>query len=339
MKKILLLSFLFILLILPIALAASSEKIKLTSFSASIEENDLYINLGVESDEKTQLEIDVELASGITIIKAQKLLWYIDGPNTLKKKVMNDILGGNYSVLVSINDEIIKSIEFSVETVHNIVKSKIIEENPLYDIVTIYIRNEGNVVEEYYVEENVPDDKITGFVTKPNVCSDEKCGFYIEDLVPGATAKIVYRIEHWPYMFVYGLGIVAILFVGFLTFFKATNPRIKKRHTKKTNHVTIEVKNPYMRNVKNVVVRDWISPLARVHGKFDSVKPVIRKSEAGTELIWRIGNLAAKEERILSYKLRPLIEGSLKMPRAYMRFRDNKGRRLKIHSNQLVIKQ
>lgn len=335
MKRLLAFCFLLILLI-PIASTTPSE-IKITDFSAFVEENNLYMELGIETMGEQQLEINVKLTSNGNTIKTQTILWEAEGSEPMKRKIKDNILAGNYTLSISMN-RISKSINFSVEPVHRIVKSKIIESTPLFDVITIYIENKGNVVEDYYVEEYIQQDKITSFITKPSICSEEKCGFYIKEIMPGTTAKIVYRIEYWPYTLIYILGAVAVLFVSFLAFFKVTNPRIKKRHIKKTNHIMIEIKNPFMREVKNVIVRDWISPLARVQRRFEGLKPVIRKSEAGTELIWRLGNLAAKEERVLCYKIKPLIEGTLKMPKAYMRFRDEKGRRIKIHSNQLVIK-
>ena len=85
-------------------------------------------------------------------------------------------------------------------------------------------------------------------------------------------------------------------------------------------------------------MRDWISPLARVmHEEIKAMKPIIRKSEAGTELIWKLGDIKPKEIRLLNYKIKTFVEGSLKMPRAYMRFITEKGKRAKVYSRSLVV--
>jgi len=123
---------------------------------------------------------------------------------------------------------------------------------------------------------------------------------------------------------------------------KVTAPRIKKRHisSKGTTHtIALEIKNPFSRkNLRNVIIRDWVSPLAKViHQEFDSLKPIIRRTEAGTELIWKLGDLIGKEERIITYKLQSFVEGQLKMPRAYLRYRDDSGKGSKVFSKGVVV--
>ena len=103
-------------------------------------------------------------------------------------------------------------------------------------------------------------------------------------------------------------------------------------------HVIIEIKAPN-KNLSNAVVRDWVSPLAHVDKDgFKHAKPVVRKSEAGTELIWRLGDIIAKEERILSYKIKTIVQGHLKMPKAYIRFMNKKGERVRVNSGHIEIR-
>ena len=67
------------------------------------------------------------------------------------------------------------------------------------------------------------------------------------------------------------------------------------------------------------------------------VKPMIRKSEAGTELIWKLGDIKPKETRIITYPVKALVQGSLKMPKAYIRFNKPNGRLKRIFSRPVVI--
>jgi hypothetical protein len=90
---------------------------------------------------------------------------------------------------------------------------------------------------------------------------------------------------------------------------------------------------------KNVIVRDWVSPLATViMEEFEAVRPVVKRSDAGTELVWSLGDMKPREERLLSYKIRPVVYGNLKLARASMRYKNRKGERKRIHSNPVFIK-
>ena len=53
-------------------------------------------------------------------------------------------------------------------------------------------------------------------------------------------------------------------------------------------------------------------------------------------MIWRIGNLKPKSEVILTYKVKPLIEAQLKMPRAYMIYKTY-DKKVKVFSKQLIL--
>ena len=137
------------------------------------------------------------------------------------------------------------------------------------------------------------------------------------------------------------MALIAIGLAAF-SFFRAAKPKLRKKHMRKggnTHSIILELKNPFYHKLRNVMVRDWVSPLASVmHEEISSTKPVIRKSEAGTELVWRLGNMLPREERILNYKIKTLIQGSLKMPRAYARFDTDKGKKFKIYSKPLIVK-
>jgi hypothetical protein len=82
-----------------------------------------------------------------------------------------------------------------------------------------------------------------------------------------------------------------------------------------------------------------VSPLAQVlHEEIESTKPVIRRLEQGTELIWKLGEMKPREERILQYKVRSLVHGSLKMPGAHLKFTAGKGeKKIKLSSNGITL--
>jgi len=187
---------------------------------------------------------------------------------------------------------------------------------------------------------------VTGLVVKPAECdeSGEKtmCASTIDRLDPGQTVSITYMIEYWPSYAGWAAGIVASLIVLFVGFSHATSPKISKKHVStkgKLHTIALDIKNPYSRkHLNNVIIRDWVSPLARVvTDDSGSLKPITRRTEAGTELIWKLGDFRGKEERVISYKLKSMVEGQLKMPRAYLRYRDETGKGSKVFSKGVVI--
>ena len=142
-------------------------------------------------------------------------------------------------------------------------------------------------------------------MTAPNDCSGRTCSYVINGLVPGAAAQIVYRIEFWPTLMQYfGAGVAIVAVLGF-TFVHKTRPSVRKssaalgygRHS-----IIIEVKNPFLHHLNNVVVRDFVHPIANVlHEEIESLKPIVKKTETGTELICKLGDMRPKETRLLKY--------------------------------------
>jgi hypothetical protein len=64
----------------------------------------------------------------------------------------------------------------------------------------------------------------------------------------------------------------------------------------------------------------------------------VLKSESGTELIWRLGAISPRSDSILlTYKVNPLIEAKLKMPRAYLAYRDDNDKKYRVFSKPLVF--
>lgn len=265
------------------------------------------------------------------------------GENNIKKIVyVGNLIAGDY-ILEIVSNDIRKMQSFVIEPIHKVVETRKVKHGFLYDEIIITVNNLGNTVENYKIAERVQKHLLTSFITKPKSCmvseTQRICEFEIKNIKPKTTSKIIYRIEYWPtYMQIFGI-IAIISILGSVTYTEVTKPRIKKRHFDKKgseHHIILEIKNPY-KNVKNVIVRDFVSPLADVVYKFEHMKPIIKKSEAGTEIIWKIGHMKPKEERILNYRIKPLVEGILKMPKAYLRYKTKSGKRVRVYSKHLII--
>ncbi len=212
----------------------------------------------------------------------------------------------------------------------------------------ISITNDGNVVEkDYSFQQKTPLDPMTGMMTKPaGNCRDEEgvmvCNYIVGDIKPGTTARVSYMVSYWPAFNGYIMLTVIIIGLVLFSFLRVTTPRILKHHSKRgedMHNIFIQVTNPFFHKLNDVVVRDWVSPLAQVlHEEIESTKPVMRRLEDGTELIWKLGEMKPREERILQYKVRSLVHGSLKMPGARLKFTTDRGeKRIKLASNGITL--
>ncbi|MCD6590395.1 MAG: hypothetical protein J7K72_00290 [Candidatus Aenigmarchaeota archaeon] len=279
-------------------------------------------------------------------IKYSKMSRELEGEKTLTETFdIGNLMADTYTAKVTVSNQkysITKETEFVIPPVHNIVKVRKVVSNPLSDDIIITIRNSGNVVENYVLSEDIPPKEAVIFDNEPSsaVLEDNnvKYRWSIQGLAIGKEIVVKYSISRvpkiigWTMVF---LSVVGLLGLGVI---KVRRPSIKKRYMRKRNEhlIVLEIKGSLTRELKNVFVKDRVSPLGKVIRQFEGPKPIIRESESGTELIWRIGNLKPKSEVILTYKVKPLIEAQLKMPRAYMIYKTD-DKKVKVFSKQLIL--
>ncbi len=320
-------------------------------FVASKSGDELFLNILLNSKEPANASMDfvVTSSSGETL-KEFSLSARVDGPTLVEESITLPVgmLAGDYNVEVSlVGTPVRKDYMFTVLPVHMITESVKKTSSALYDDYEITIINEGNVREPQYVTyRTLPNnDWVTGLITEPETCfmrnGEKTCRYVFYDLAPGESATMSYRLDYWSIYATYILVLVAVFMVVFLGMRRVTAPVIIKRHVRKggdRHHVVLEVRNPFYHNLSNAIIRDWVSPLANVlHHEIDMVRPLIRRSDAGTELIWKLGDIKPKETRLISYPIKTLVQGSLRMPRAYIRYNKPNGRLRRIFSKPLVI--
>ncbi|MFH1337639.1 MAG: hypothetical protein ABIH55_02065 [Nanoarchaeota archaeon] len=326
------------------------SKVCIISFDIEKTGDTLISNIELGSFDRNSVDVVYELKDeNGQIIQTISFIEDVRGAKEAEHSIElpENIVAGEYYVTVKLNGFDIERTEiFSINVKEDIIETTTIVSTPLYKEVTVAITNNGNVVEENVeTEQAIPKDSITGYVTNPTNCrtdgNENICKYTIPEIAPGATAYVIYRIEFWPYWATYALIGAIVVLIGGVSFLRITSPTIKKissRKSKNRHSVTLQIKNPFRHQLKNVIVRDWVSPLARFDkNNIQGVKPVIRRSDAGTELIWRLGDIRPKEERILNYSVNTMVEGNLRMPKAYLRFRDSNDKRFRINSNQLVL--
>ncbi len=226
-----------------------------------------------------------------------------------------------------------------IEPMHRIVKTEEGDSNTLFEEYRISVSNEGNVIEENYrVSVGVP----TGFVTfsvQPESCEEGTCEWVIPKLNPEEALQIVYRIQYWPLI---AEGVLIAVLLGVFVFFGVNRLNVpafrKNLEVGKDGSYTavLEIRNAG-KKITNVVVSDEVSPLFRLKSEFESIKPAVKHREESTELVWSIPVIDPGDHRIIHYRITPLLEGHLKVPKAHMSYSTGKGKKVKVASRDTYL--
>ena len=259
---------------------------------------------------------------------------------------------GDYEIKVVVKNELNKILDerkttFKIETVHKIDEEKETKNSILYSDVVIRVTNNGNYVEKnFYVTESMPTISKNFFYPEIEPVSEEEkenriiYKWLIDELKPGQTITIKYQLRFTSVVITACVLIIAVIWIVWL-FFK---PIIKKSYfgflaEKQEITVSLTLKNKGRKILNNLIVKDIVPPLASVVKKFETLQPKVVRKSKGTELTWRIKQLKPREERIITYKIRPVIEitGGLKLPKAFFTFETKKGKKRRILSKTITI--
>lgn len=190
----------------------------------------------------------------------------------------------------------------------------------------ISVRNKGNVVAETTVRE--PLTRFDGYFfqgTPPSYMSDTMFIWEVKNLVPGEQRIIAYHVDYLPFI----IFLFSVAAAGWVVLYKLKTVRIRKyiiqkKHIDEGEEFTvgIDVKNSSGAEAREIVVRDFVPSIFEVKD-YEGPKPQKKKSEHGTELTWKIGEMFNREERVLTYRIVPVfgINGEVKLPPAMALFR------------------
>ncbi len=158
------------------------------------------------------------------------------------------------------------------------------------------------------------------------------------ELEPLETCTITYKIKYWVY-FVAAIIIIAIL-LAILNI--AEKPRITKKYRKGTIHtISIEIRNNSRRSLDDVQVQDMVPQVFSIIESSGTIKPaLVKRKKNGTLLVWKLGKLSPKDERIISYRIKPIldVEGGIKLPPAKIIGKDPNNIKKKSISQHITIK-
>lgn len=187
--------------------------------------------------------------------------------------------------------------------------------------VSVEIENVGNVIQKIRLEEEFPII-LKSFVVfegmNPKIENNK--AIWEVDLKPKEKIVFSYSIIYLPILLLASILVVA--FLVFL-FFYLLKPRSLKKYEKFEDvyKIKIFIKNSSRKRMKNIEISDFVPSLFSIV-EFETLKPQVKKSKDGYDLVWKIRELKPKEELIISYKIKPLIEiiGEIKLPKPKIKY-------------------
>lgn len=222
----------------------------------------------------------------------------------------------------------------------------------LFSSVSIKVTNEGNInLPAFTVTESLPKFAQSLFDPDIEPLTTDSSGdrvvytWSVPALAPGGQYSIAYKIAIWRIWLTLGL----IGGIGYGAYRWLSKPKIGKavRHEGeilrgKEIVVLLEVKNRALHEIKDVEIVDVVPQIARVVDRFDTLRPKAKRVADGTELRWNIGSMRSGEERVVTYRIRPVVDivGHLALPEAQMVFLDRqKVKRMSVSKQALAKAQ
>ena len=225
-----------------------------------------------------------------------------------------------------------ETVEFTIPEVKNIVITQSVQTTPWSKYVLLNAQNLGNMPGTADIRAQVTQASTVSisYSQPPTAMGDQWT--WSEDLQPGQNYQVNYTEFYWPVPIVILLVILGATYIYLYT----TAIGMKKTTVKHGSEwsVSIHIKNRGSA-AEGVVVRDVIPHHFTLSGAFETLKPIARKTDTGTELIWRVGGIKRGEEKLLHYKMTARLPfGSVKLPAA--RLRAQKGDKTLLSSTNTV---
>ncbi|MFZ3078010.1 MAG: hypothetical protein WA139_06150 [Candidatus Aenigmatarchaeota archaeon] len=218
------------------------------------------------------------------------------GQYAVDAKVMQDT-----SVLVQ------KSMKFAIPSLPDIRTVKNVSTSIFGNYVTLVSTNYGNAAQPSEIKTNVLSAWYSVYSgAKPSSISGSEYGWDVS-LAPKESVTMTYSEIFWPVP----LAFVILVFIGAYYYVVISSLSIRKKimhgRDAKDMSISLDVRSG-LRPIENAVVRDTVPKEFEVSEKFESIKPVVRKTQSGTELVWRLGKLKSMEERILHYRIKAVSQ-------------------------------
>ncbi|MCK4669777.1 MAG: hypothetical protein KAT43_01130 [Nanoarchaeota archaeon] len=236
-----------------------------------------------------------------------------------------------------VDNEVITSKEFEYEIIDADISfniKEVVDKSFLRKKVTYKIDNPANIkkTEQFRVPVSFFGRVVTS--TKPKVPIISKAYQWDLSLYPEQATRVVVT---YNYRYIL-LTIIAILLLVFIyqhfkpdiVITKKAKPIFSPEDGTLTGaKIILSFKNATNQTLRNVKIRDKIPKIASYVPKdiLGSIRPTkIKTMEAGEVLIWELGDLYGKDERIITYRIKAKLKvmGDLRLPAAEARFDKDK---------------
>lgn len=228
---------------------------------------------------------------------------------------------GEYSVFLTLrNEEALDSVKQKFNVAKKAIMKKSVEEKGFVRYEKrIYLKNVGNIAGKDVVTEKVFGSMFYAG-DKPTEIENDLYKWVIN--LKSCESKVIYfAVDYSPIVV-----IIFIIFAIWYVLFKFRTVRIKKiilqeKMIEEGEEFTVGIDVKTYINAKNVEIRDFVPNIFEVKDS-PGIKPEKRKSEAGTELVWKFHELKRGEERIFDYKIVPMfgVHGRVKLTPAIIKF-------------------
>jgi hypothetical protein len=269
----------------------------------------------------------------------------VDGQTTIAEDFeLSGLRPGNYTARAVLRDAAGRTLDsasgsFFIPVVEKIAYERIAESSIFGLFVTLRAKNLGNVPAEARLQSELLGVWWALYAgPAPASLQDNRVTFAVS-LAPFETFELKYTEIYWPVP-VLLLALAALAAIATYRLFAVVTVRKKtSRPTAAIGRdivISLCIKNA-RRTLEKAILRDFIPPAFSLAGRFETARPIARKGPNGIELIWKIGRLDPGEERVLNYKIRPVLEiSSITLPSARIRGL-LAGREIVRHSNSVTL--
>lgn len=277
-----------------------------TDYSLRLSVNDNKINVPIGT---------INVSGAYNFNKNISLEGYKPGNYILKAEVLNS--KGTAMFVASKN--------FSIQQIKYITYDEKVTSNPFGRTVTMSATNLGNSQDTAEFSYDISKKWYSSYSGQAPTRIENNIYYWSVSVKKGSTSYVSYTETYWPMILLVVLIVIGAIYLYYIS----TSPLIKKIIVKRYNikkgtetSVSVHVRNGLYK-AEGVVVRDIIPQHFSLTGTFETIKPLVRKVEEGTEMIWRLGNLRPREERVLHYKMKANVDllKSVQMKPAVLRFR------------------
>ena len=251
---------------------------------------------------------------------------------------------GEYDLIVDLmadNRKVFTETEtFNIITQKNVSYVDKVTITPIGRFVAMQATNYGNAEDQAVFTSDRNAEWWVHFMGQEPESMTDTQYTWTASLAPEASTTVTFYEIYWPVIVL----VFIIILVGIYYYLQFTTVSLRK--TVRGSHKLIKEHDiPVSLIVKNnkvamdsVVIRDIVPHGFSVSGKFDTLKPIVRKVGEGAELVWRIGKLRAGEERVLHYKMKPskVHHGDIDLPLAAVRAKHDDKSIIK-HSNVVEL--